>query len=64
MANLDADLRNADWTKGSWRARFEGVNTLGGLLRMLDQQGLTIEQFKKLPVYRMNVDRVPLLQKL
>lgn len=64
MANLDADLGNADWTKGSWEGRFDGIDTLDDLLQFIDSQGLTVEQFKELPVYRENVDRIGLLQQL
>lgn len=65
MANLDADPLNADWTKGGgFEGRLEGVETLDDLMRFIDSQGLTLAQFKRLPVYTENVESSPLLQKL
>jgi len=59
--NIDADLENADWTKGSWDIPATSVEELRTWLK---QQGMTVEQFKRLPVYRRNMKRLEWLRGL
>jgi len=59
--NLDADLHNADWTKQSWDLPAHNVQELRDLLKA---QGTTVAAFKRLPVYKFNVDKLPWLKKL
>ena len=59
--NLDADLANADWTKQTWDLGFDNVEDLRAWLK---QQGTTVEAFKRLPVYLLNVDKLPWIKEL
>lgn len=61
VLDIDADLTNADWPKQSWDLP---VSTVGELRRHLKAQGITIAQFKRLPVYRLNVSKLAWLRKL
>jgi hypothetical protein len=57
--NIDADIENADWTKRTWDLP-EGKE----FEEYLKRTNQSIEEFKKLPVYRFNVDKLPWLKKL
>lgn len=61
MLYPDRDLLNADWTKQTWDLP---VHTLVGLREYLKGRGMTPAQFKKLPVYQLNVQKLPWLRKL
>jgi hypothetical protein len=50
----DANLLNADWTKQSWDL---DANTVEKLREYLESTGQTVERFKSLPVYRLDVDK-------
>lgn len=50
MVNLDADLRNADWTKQTWD--LIDVTTEEELVRYLRGKGMSLEAFKRLPAYK------------
>jgi hypothetical protein len=50
----DADPMNADWTKKSWDLPYHDVD---GLRAYLKASNISVEHFKELPVYRMNVDK-------
>ena len=54
IINLDADLNNADWTKRSWDLPPWGSKEFDEFLKF---SGQTLEQFKKLPVYKWAVER-------
>jgi len=58
----DADVRNADWAKRTWD--LVEVNNVEELREHLKRTGTTVEQFKRLPVYRLNVDKLPWLREL
>jgi hypothetical protein len=60
--NLDADLRNADWTKQSWD--LTGIHSVEALRAYLKSQGMSVAAFKHLPVYRLNLRREPWLKDL
>ena len=60
--NIDADSRNADWTKRTWDLLH--IDTKEKLLRHLESSGMTVEQFKKLPVYKFNKDKLDFLKDL
>lgn len=52
MLNIDADLNNADWTKMSWDLpKYKSKE----FMDFLKSSGITLEQFKKLPVYKYNI---------
>lgn len=57
----DRDLINADWTKQTWDLP---VRSLPELRAYLQDHGITIAQFKALPVYRLNVRKLPWLRRL
>lgn len=57
----DRDLRNADWTKQTWDLPIDDVETLRAHLKA---QGTTVRHFKSLPVYRLNVGKLPWLRDL
>jgi hypothetical protein len=59
--NLDANLENADWTKGTWDLPFQDVESLRTYLAAV---GDTVEKFKKRPIYTRNVDKMPWLKDL
>jgi hypothetical protein len=54
MIEPDADLESADWTK----ATYAGFQTRVELEAWLAASGLTLAQFKRLPVYRWNRDEI------
>lgn len=54
MINIDADPRNQDWTKRTWDLppyKSEEFN------RFLAAQEMSLEQFRKLPVYEFAIDK-------
>lgn len=57
---LDQNLNNADWTKQSWDLL--GVNTKQELKEYLKESGMTMAEFKKLPVYKLNKDKFEALK--
>jgi hypothetical protein len=57
----DASGENADCTKGTWDL---GLHTAEELRSWIAAQGMTVESFKRLPVYRRNVDHLPFLREL
>jgi hypothetical protein len=59
--NLDADLANADWTKQTWDL---GIDNVEDLRAWLQRTGSTVEAFKALPVYKLNVGKLPWLADL
>lgn len=59
--NLDEDPNNADWTKRTWDLP---CNDIESLRKFLKGMGMSAEHFKKLPVYRFNVDKLPWLREL
>jgi hypothetical protein len=54
MLNLDADPMNADWTKQTWDLPYTDAKSLREYLKA---SGQTVEHFKQLPVYRLNVKK-------
>ena len=55
MINLDENLNDADWVKrGSWDLPKYGSEEFN---QFLEFSGQTLEQFKKLPVYKWAVER-------
>ncbi len=60
--NVDANLRNADWTKRTWDLL--DVKSKEDLLRYLKSKGMTMNDFKKLPVYQFNKDKLDFLKDL
>src|SRR5581483_9677618 len=52
----DRDLVNADWTKRSWD--LTGIRSRHDLKRFLGEIGMTIDQFKELPVCRSSDRRI------
>lgn len=60
--NIDANSRNADWTKRTWDLL--DIDSKEKLLRHLASTGMTVEQFKKLPVYKFNKDKLHFLKDL
>jgi len=50
--NIDAILENADWTKRSWDLPKYKSEEFYSWLKF---SGMTLEQFKKLPVYKWNL---------
>ena len=60
--NIDADLGNADWTKGTWDLLH--IKGPQDLQKYLAKNSMSLEHFKKLPIYRMNVDKIDWLKEL
>lgn len=55
IPNIDADLENADWTKQTWDLPKYKSKEFMDWLRF---SGMTLTQFKKLPVYQLNKDKL------
>ena len=52
ILNIDADLSNADWTKQSWDLpKYKSKE----FMDWLKFSGMTLAQFKTLPVYKLAV---------
>lgn len=62
LPNMDADKANADWTKATFD--FPGLDTPELFRAYLARLGCSVADFKTLPVYRWNVDKVPWLKEL
>ena len=58
---LDEDLDNADWTKRTWDLDIDNIDDLKAYLK---RNNTSITSFKLLPVYKMNVDKIPWLKEL
>lgn len=54
--SLDAAPLNADWTKRAWD--LHGVDSIDSLREWLRSTGQSADEFKKLPIYRFNVDKL------
>lgn len=54
IINLDADLEEADWAKHTWDVDLPDFGT-EEFNYWLEDRGMTLEQFKKLPVYRYRI---------
>ena len=53
--NIDANSENADWTKMTWdlpKYKSKEFN------EWLSQSGMTLTEFKKLPVYQFNKNKL------
>jgi len=57
--SLDADPFNADWPKRTWD--FPHINSKMELITHLKMMGISWAAFQRLPVYQMNVGRLPWL---
>jgi len=52
VLNIDAILENADWTKMTWDLpKYKSKK----FMDWLKASGMTLTQFKKLPVYKWNL---------
>ena len=62
----DANQRNADWTKRTWDIFMDGrfIDNVKDLRAYIKRSGGTVEEFKKLPVYQMNVGKLDWLKEL
>lgn len=58
---IDADPMNLDWTKQTWDLP---ATNRAELLEMLAKEGTAVEEFKKLPVYLLNVNKIEWLKDL
>ena len=52
VINIDANLENADWSKRTWDLPEYKSDEFYRLLKSIN---MTLEQFKKLPVYKWNL---------
>jgi hypothetical protein len=59
--NIDASPVNADWTKQTWDLP---AHDLPSLREYLAAEGLSVAEFRRLPVYLLNVDKLPWLRDL
>jgi hypothetical protein len=59
--SIDADPMNADWTKQTWDLP---ATNLAELMEMLTETHMSADEFKQLPVYLLNVDKLEWLQDL
>lgn len=61
MLQIDRDVHNADWTKQTWDLPFDNVEDLR---EWLTSQEMSVEKFKALPVYYLNVEKLTWLKDL
>lgn len=54
IINIDAEPENRDWAKRTWDLDIDNVTDLRAFL---DEIGMSVRDFKRLPVYRWNVDQ-------
>ncbi len=54
IINLDSEIENADWVKRTWDLPKFGSDEFNAFL---EASGKTLEEFKKLPVYKWAVER-------
>ncbi|MGH7503410.1 MAG: hypothetical protein ACREL7_16910 [Longimicrobiales bacterium] len=59
--NIDEDPVNRDWTRQRWDLPARNVRELRAYLR---EHGMTVEQFKQMPVYTLNVTKLRWLKRL
>ena len=59
----DRDLDNADWPKRTWDLP-QWIDSAEQLRGFLAHSDVAVEDFKKLPVYRRNVNRIDWLRDL
>jgi hypothetical protein len=59
---LDGNLVNSDWSKTTWDML--DISNEKELEEFLSKNGLTLNSFKKLPIYQFNKDKVPFLKKI
>lgn len=59
---LDQEPWNADWSKRTWD--FDDINDVEALRAWLKAEGTSVEDFKQLPVYQFNIDKLPWLKDL
>lgn len=53
VINIDEQIGNADWTKTKWDLPKYKSKAFNDWLKFL---GMTLTQFKKLPVYKFNLE--------
>ncbi len=58
---VDEEPHNADWAKRTWDLPFDNLADLRAYLSL---RGITPEQFRRLPVYQLNLARKPWLKGL
>jgi len=52
ILNIDANIENADWTKQTWDLpKYKSKE----FMDWLKSSGMTLTQFRKLPVYKINL---------
>jgi hypothetical protein len=59
--HLDAKPENADWPKRTWDL---GIDNVEDLRAYLSRTGTPVADFKRLPVYRWNLEKLPWLKEL
>lgn len=59
---IDADPMNADWSKQTWDVSLP--QSLEEMREWLHKRGMTAEEFRRLPLYKYNVDKIPWLRDL
>mgnify|MGYP001612888692 FL=1 len=62
MINIDADINNADWSKQTWDLL--NISNKQELLEYLEKTNKSLEDFKKLPAYKFNVDKIDWLREI
>lgn len=60
--NIDADVYNADWPKRTWDLL--DIDSVEKLRAYLESRKISVESFKKLPIYIWNVEKLPWLKEL
>lgn len=58
---IDQELVNADWTKHTWVLPCDNIDDL---LEWLKHSKISISQFKNLPIYKNNVNKLKWLKNL
>jgi hypothetical protein len=53
VINIDEDPFNADWAKRTWDLPYDNAEDLRAFIESI---GMTVEQFKELPIYVWHVN--------
>jgi hypothetical protein len=57
VINIDEDPFNADWAKRTWNLPYKNADDLPVLREFIASIGMSVAEFKALPVYVWNVGK-------
>jgi len=57
IINVDEEPQNADWLRPRWSVEHVPPHKSEAFMEMLRSWGMTLEQFRELPVYKFAVEQ-------